>query len=126
MAESHWLNFYLSCGGNVFVFLYSVVGRSTGKAPVQSFELQTATRSFAFPRSGVRRNSACTVGPSLGVRVATWPRSTLTGSRSSSRTFSTLSGLSIAGTKDFTAAPCYKVMIGDPKGRAIPDVFDSE
>ena len=30
VPESHWLNFYLSCGGNVFVFIHSEVGRSTG------------------------------------------------------------------------------------------------
>jgi len=141
VVESHWLNFYLSCGCNVFVFNYSGFGRSTGNPSPSSLAADgDAIIHFLMERGvtqiGVHGRS---IGGIAGCHLAKkYPE--LIKILIADRTFSTLArvanfmfggwavqGLSLSGTwaeniKNFTMAPCYKVMICDPKDMSIPDV----
>lgn len=139
--ESHWLDFYLSQGCNVFAFNYSGFGRSTGH-PTPAALANTGDAIIEFLRlRGVTQIGVH--GRSIGGIVACHLASKhpdLVKLLIADRTFSTLAlvakflmgswavkGLSISATwaentASYYKAKCYKVMIHDPKDAVILDL----
>eukprot|EP00747_Dinoflagellata_sp_TGD_P221215 gnl/TRDRNA2_/TRDRNA2_93082_c0_seq1.p1 gnl/TRDRNA2_/TRDRNA2_93082_c0~~gnl/TRDRNA2_/TRDRNA2_93082_c0_seq1.p1 ORF type:complete len:888 (+),score=146.17 gnl/TRDRNA2_/TRDRNA2_93082_c0_seq1:138-2801(+) len=139
--ESHWLDFYLDQGCNVFLFNYSGFGRSTGNPTPDAMAADGDAVVEFLKRRGVTRIGVH--GRSIGGIVACH----LAGNHPehvqllvADRTFSSLeqvgrftfgkwavNALSLSGTcadnfEKFMKARCYKVLICDPKDMTIPDI----
>mmetsp|Transcript_97163 Transcript_97163/g.279176 ORF Transcript_97163/g.279176 Transcript_97163/m.279176 type:complete len:907 (+) Transcript_97163:194-2914(+) len=139
--ESHWLDFYLGQGCNVFLFNYSGFGRSEGSpTPLALAADGNAVVDFlrrrGFENIGVHGRSiggiaACSLAaanPDV-VKLLVADRTFSTLAKAAQYTFGNWAthGLSLSATwadnaQGYLQARCYKVMICDPRDATIPDL----
>mmetsp|Transcript_58950 Transcript_58950/g.140729 ORF Transcript_58950/g.140729 Transcript_58950/m.140729 type:complete len:882 (+) Transcript_58950:108-2753(+) len=139
--ESHWLDFYLGQGCNVFLFNYSGFGRSTGHptprnlgadgdAVIEFLKRRGVTHIGVHGRS-IGGIAACHLAPRHPdvVRILIADRTFSTLDRVAKFTFGewAAKGLMLSWTwadnlQSFCQARCYKVMLCDPKDQTIPDL----
>jgi len=139
--ESHWLDFYLSQGCNVFLFNYSGFGRSQGhptpntlasdgNAVIEFLRRRGFTQIGVHGRSigGITACSLARAHPDV-VKILVADRTFSTLAKAATHTFGNWAakGLSLSATwadnfENYRKARCYKVMICDPKDATIPDL----